>query len=394
MRWLNILPLCVSRLVGPAVIFLLLSVQALADDCIPVGTWARPSAHGAVRASAREVLSSVSKRSVVLLGERHERAEHHRWQLQTLAALLVQRDDLVLGFEMFPRRVQGVLDRWVAGELSEREFLEAADWTRVWGFAAEHYLPLFHFARLNRIPMLALNVERSLIHALGRKGTDAVPEAMREGIGTPAAASPAYLRELYAIYLKHPESAKVAQDDPDFRRFVQGQLTWDRAMAEAIRNALDGHRQRQVVAVMGRGHTGQGAVPHQLRDLGIADVAVLLPWERASECERLTPAIATAVFGVEAPRADAQQPERPQLGVVLATANGSVVRIDRVVVGSIAESAGLRSGDVLLTVAGGAVKTVSDVQRVVHRQAPGTWLPLRVRRDGAELELVAKFPPE
>jgi S1-C subfamily serine protease len=48
----------------------------------------------------------------------------------------------------------------------------------------------------------------------------------------------------------------------------------------------------------------------------------------------------------------------------------------------------------LLKVAGGVVKAVSDVQRAVHRQAPGTWLPLRVSRDGAELELVAKFPPE
>jgi uncharacterized iron-regulated protein len=376
------------------VIFVLLSVQALADDCIPVGTWAIPSAQGAVRASAREVLLSVSKRSVVLLGERHERADHHRWQLQTLAGLLAQRDDLVLGFEMFPRRVQGVLDRWVAGELSETEFLDAVDWARVWGFATEHYLPLFHFARLNRIPMLALNVERSLIRTLVRNGADAVPEAMREGVGPPAAASPAYLRELYSSYLEHPEFAKVTQDDPDFLRFVQGQLTWDRAMAEAIRNALAGHRQRQVVAVMGRGHTGQGAVPHQLRDLGIRDVAVLLPWERTSECDRLTPEIATAVFSVEAPRATAKGPERPPLGVVLASAEGSAVRIDRVVAGSIAESAGLRSGDVLLSVAGGAVKTVSDVQRAIFRQAPGTWLPLRVSRDGGELELVAKFPPE
>ena len=393
MRWAKILPVLVVRSVWPAVISLLLSVQVLASDCIPVGTWAISSAHGAVQASAHDVLLSVAKRSVVLLGEQHERAEHHRWQLQTLAALLAQRD-LVLGFEMFPRRVQPVLDRWVAGELSEKEFLDATEWEKVWGFAAKYYLPLFHFARLNRIPMLALNVDRSLIRVLGRKGTEAVPEALREGVGEPAAASPTYLRDLHAVYLEHPESAKATLGDPDFRRFVQAQLTWDRAMAEGIRDALASHPRRQVVAVMGRGHTAQGAVPHQLRDLGIADVAVLLPWEHSTECECLTPEIATAVFGVEAPRAAAQEPARPRLGVVLGSADGGEVRIDRVVSGSIAESSGLRSGDVLLTVAGGAVKTVSDVQRAVQRQAPGTWLPLRVSRDGAELELVAKFPPQ
>jgi len=70
------------------------------------------------------------------------------------------------------------------------------------------------------------------------------------------------------------------------------------------------------------------------------------------------------------------------------------VRIERVAPGSVAESAGLRGGDVVLLLAGVAVGSASDVQRLVSRQPPGTWLPVRVRRDGAELELVAKFPPQ
>ena len=78
--------------------------------------------------------------------------------------------------------------------------------SRVWGFESAHYLPLFHFARLNRIPMLALNVERNLIREIVRTGVDAVAQTIREGIGRPAAASQTYLRELHAIYLEHPES--------------------------------------------------------------------------------------------------------------------------------------------------------------------------------------------
>jgi hypothetical protein len=30
---------------------------------------------------------------------------------------------------------------------------------------------------------------------------------------------------------------------------------------------------------------------------------------------------------------------------------------------------------------------------IVSRQAPGTWLPLSIRRDGQEIDLIAKFPP-
>jgi uncharacterized iron-regulated protein len=33
--------------------------------------------------------------------------------------------------EMFPRRVQPALDRWIAGETTERQFLGETDWRTV-----------------------------------------------------------------------------------------------------------------------------------------------------------------------------------------------------------------------------------------------------------------------
>ena len=108
----------------------------------------------------------MARRDVILLGEDHGNADHHRWQLQTLAALHVLKPRMVIGFEAFPRRLQPVLDRWVAGELSAQEFIAQSDWHKVWNFPPELYLPLFEFARVNRIPMLALNVERNVIYGM------------------------------------------------------------------------------------------------------------------------------------------------------------------------------------------------------------------------------------
>jgi len=375
-----------------AILAALLCAPAFAAaDCVRAGAWFLPSAKGPIPAGARTVLEDASRRSVVLLGELHDRANHHRWQLQTMAALHALREQMLLGFEMFPRRVQPALDRWVAGELSEPEFLQASDWANVWGFETELYAPLFHFARLNRIPMQALNVDRSLVREVGRKGLDAMTDAAREGVGRPAVPPPAYVRELHAVYLQHPGAENTGLEDPAFQRFVQSQTLWDRAMAEAIHGALMRNPGRQVVAVMGQGHAVPGAVPHQLRDLGVTDIAVLLPWETNASCERLTPQLATAVFGVDASEVRA---DRPRLGVFLADGERGSVRIDRVTAGSIAESAGLRGGDVVLLLGSAAVRSASDVQRLISRQAPGAWLPIRVRRDGAELELIAKFPPE
>ena len=117
----------------------------------------------------------VRKNSVVLLGESHASVDHHRWQLYTLAALHGRAEKIVIGFEAFPRRLQPVLENWVAGKLSAEAFLKESEWRRVWGFDPALYMPLFQFARLNRIPMIALNVERKLVSRVGKHGWASVP---------------------------------------------------------------------------------------------------------------------------------------------------------------------------------------------------------------------------
>src|SRR6185369_14150467 len=131
---------------------------------------------------------------------------------------------MVLAFEAFPRRVQPVLDRWVAGEYTEAQFLQAVEWSRVWNFDPQLYLPMFNFARMNRVPMVAMNVDLTLIRAIGAKGLAGVPAETREGVSPPAAATKAYVDDLLEIYGEHgaagsPHKQKtVDREDPAFRR--------------------------------------------------------------------------------------------------------------------------------------------------------------------------------
>jgi S1-C subfamily serine protease len=64
-----------------------------------------------------------------------------------------------------------------------------------------------------------------------------------------------------------------------------------------------------------------------------------------------------------------------------------------VLAGSVAESSGLRVNDVIIESAGLAAQGPEEVSGAVQRQAPGTWLPIKVRRGAETLEVVAKFPP-
>jgi uncharacterized iron-regulated protein len=376
------------------------SADGAAQACQIIGAWLEPDTGETV--AAKQLLTSMAERRIVLLGESHTNVEHHLWQLHTLAGLHAHRSRLVVGFEMFPRAVQPALDAWSKGRHTEADFLEASRWREVWGYGPELYLPLFHFVRQNRLPMIALNVDRELVSHVGQKGWSAVPEDAREGISDPAPASDAYRQSLAKVYaakqkqgVKNPSphgggdgpQGDEADEEPDlveilesadFVHFVEAQLTWDRAMAEALFKASRENPEALVVGVLGRG-------------LGEDSVAILLPVETGSACEALEPNVADAVF-VMAPSEDQQmEPARPRLGVMIEQAEGGV-RILEVIEGSVAEATGLAAGDIIVSAATFPIGRVSDLIEIVQRQAPGTWLPLEIKRNGKAHRLVAEFP--
>ena len=372
-------------------------------ECIAPGQWVVPAGGGFAPRPTGQVLAALVRQQVVLLGETHEDPEHHRWQLHTIAAVHALRPELVLGFEMFPRRVQPILDEWVAGRLTDTEFLARVEWPRVWGYDAQLYLPLFQFARMHRVPMLALNVERRLVGRVGDVGWAAVPAAEREGVTDPAPADREYAVRLHQSYLDHQppggrlpterkQPSEVDLADVKFRHFVEAMQVWDRAMAQGIAGPLQREEPPLVVAIMGSGHLRHGhGVPRQLRDLGVTRIAVALPWDSSDACAELVPGVADVMFGVEA-RPQPARSDRPRLGISIVSAPTGVL-VSEVVVGSIAEQAGIRAGDVIVRIAGEAAVQPGDVVEAVQRQAPGTWLPITVKRGDETLDVVARFPP-
>lgn len=263
----------------------------------PAGTWLDPRSGSLI--SHAEVIARAARQQAVLLGETHDRYDIHRWQLHVAAGLLATGRRLVMGFEMFPRRVQPALDAFVAGELDARAFLERAEWQSVWGFDPELYLPLFHFCRQFRVPMLALNCYRALVTRVGKEGWDAIPEPERDGLTPAKPATMAYRQYLFDITGgPRPDRAAKSAEDPAFDRFVRAQQTWDRAFACNIVRALEADPEALVVGIIGRGHLEYGyGTPYQLADLGVSRVSVLLPSD-----EDFTPKeipIADAIFRLD-----------------------------------------------------------------------------------------------
>ncbi|MCB2102586.1 MAG: ChaN family lipoprotein [Rhodobacterales bacterium] len=356
--------------------------------CAPVGRWT--AADGTPAGDAARVTADLARRSIVLLGENHGSAEHHRWQLQTIAALHARNPNMVLAFESFPRSVQPALDAWTRGDLSRAQFLDRSRWNQVWRYDPDLYMPLFHFARMNRIPMVGMNVAQSLVSRVRKDGWDGVPEAEREGLSRPAPAGADYRRSLAQVFGMHVEDKKPEdlENDPDFDRFVLAQTTWDRAMAEKLAALAAQDGKPLVVGIVGQGHVQYGhGIPHQLADLGAPAPAVLLPWDAPRPCEG---AVADLLFGVDAPPRPPKA-DKPRLGVMIGGSDGGV-RVAKVLDGTVAQAAGVADGDVIVRAAGRTLDEPGDLIDVVQAMAPGTWLPLTVRRGDATLDLLAKFP--
>ena len=377
--------------------------SATTDKCVPEGRWYFPQERRL--ASAPSVMATLAEHDVLLLGEIHDSQAHHLWQLQVIAAMHGIRGNIAIGMEMLPRSVQPILDKWSANELSPEEFLRLSNWYDYWQFDSDLYMPILQFARINRIPVYALNVDKSLVKNVRENGWSNVPVSARMGVTDPAPAQDAYLDLLLETFGMHGAAAAHGSSssgrspladvkaDPRFLRFVENQLLWDRAMAQGLSDAWQRDHESFVIGIMGSGHViFDFGVAHQLNSLGIRNVATATPWDGQFDCNSLNAGFADAVFGLSIPD-EVEKNDRPRLGVNIENHQNGV-RVVSVVDKSVAANAGMLNDDVIVEMAGRAVGNVREVVEQVQAMAPGTWLPLVVERKGQRVDLVGRFPPK
>jgi S1-C subfamily serine protease len=97
------------------------------------------------------------------------------------------------------------------------------------------------------------------------------------------------------------------------------------------------------------------------------------------------------VFVIESSDRIAAAPPKARLGIMIETTDDGV-RVSNVLKDSVAAASTIQVDDIVISAAGFPVARVGELIEVVQRQAPGTWLPLTIRRDDVEIDLLAKFP--
>ena len=79
---------------------------------------------------------------VVLLGEEHTAMDQKLLHAELVDAMAASGAKLVLAMEFFQRDDRDALDRWIGGEIDERQLLEETDWYDRGGYRWEYYRPV------------------------------------------------------------------------------------------------------------------------------------------------------------------------------------------------------------------------------------------------------------
>jgi uncharacterized iron-regulated protein len=196
-----------------------------------------------------ELIDRLEAFDVIFVGEVHTHAEHHLIQAQILQSLVTRNPDLVMGVEFFPRDQQGLLDRYLSGEIEEEAFLETIQWSKTWGYPYHLYRPLFLTARQEGVPVLALNAPRDIVRKVAREGLAGLDEEERSRVSREMnlnnQAHRAYVRE---VFERHAHG-----NLKEFGFFYEAQTVWDETMAETIAEAIRKQGKKMIV-FLGNGH--------------------------------------------------------------------------------------------------------------------------------------------
>jgi uncharacterized iron-regulated protein len=217
-----------------------------------------------------EALDRLRQSRVVLVGEHHTNADHHRAQLDVIRQLHEAGVETAIGMEMFRNDSQADLDRWVNGEISIEQFEQIYydNWNYDWSL----YSPIFEYAQQEKIPIIGLNVPRDITRQVARKGFQSLSDEQRKILSNITCR----VDQEYMEYIRRSFGAH-AHGNLNFVYFCEAQLVWDNIMAVSSLNYLKSNPKSVMVLLAGAAHVRKQAVPAQISKRVDMPTTVILP---------------------------------------------------------------------------------------------------------------------
>lgn len=343
--------------------------------------------------SFTRIVENLAQARVVYVGETHTSRADHLLQQRLIEALYLQNPRLAIGMEMFPASAQLVLDRYTKGEeLDERSFLKESDYFNVWRYDWRYYRDIMNFARVNRLPVIGLNLDRQVVSEVFRTGgTDSLSPEVRAALPPDRDLDLAgYTERLAEIHAVHVEGNHGSGGTGGF---VQAQALWDETMAQNIAGFLAANPGYRMVVLAGTQHSRKdsGIPPRVARRLPVTQATVV---NGAGDRSPLDLDLLTDYYFF----ASAEEfPETPKIGVILVTETKDgrpFLKINQISPHGKAAAAGLLEGDIIAEIGGVAVTDMADLHLAMLDAKPGDVIGVKVRRTENGQERTLDFQVE
>ncbi len=342
-----------------------------------------------VMVSEKDFYQLTAGNRIIYFGESHDNVYAHRLELEMVKALHHRyQGQLAVGMEMFGRRSQKDIDRWLAGKMDDREFLSVfgRDWSIL---DYPYYRDLLRTIREQRIPLRAINVSCSEKMSLPHESKEL------NGGTYPQPDDPYQQQALAALFAGH------AGGHGHLEMFYGMQMLWEKTMAESIIDYLDSPagRDRKMLVLTGGFHVAYGfGIPRKVFKQRQWPYTIVMPTTPA-ELEENEPQRMEVDFP-ELPLYVADylwcipyrnlNDSRVRLGVQLQDGE-SGVKIVLVQPESAAAVADILAGDLITSIDGQIVRRSQDVQYAVLNKKIGDCSHLTLIRNSRELEVTVLF---
>lgn len=331
---------------------------------------------------------------LLLVGEEHTDMDSHRIERRVIEELHRSGRRVLVGLEMYPYAEQTALDDWSAGKLSEAEFLESSHWYKHWGYNWAYYRDIFLFARDNRLRMFAVNAPREVVSAVRKKGFQGLTPEEAAHIPTRVDTRNADHMRLFRASFEDA-SFHAAMTEEQWQGMLNAQCTWDATMGFNAASALarDPDRKGILVLLVGAGHVQYGlGIERQARQWFSGRIASIIPVPVADAKKQPVRSVrasyANFVWGVP-PEGD---PVFPDLGVATRQVEGEPrLQVLHVEKDSSGERAGVRVGDVLVSLDGTPLVNREALARAMAGKSWGDAAELVVRRQEESVSLHLLF---
>jgi uncharacterized iron-regulated protein len=323
---------------------------------------------------------------VFIIGEAHDNYQCHTWQRDFIEALHKRYPKIIVGFEFFWRDDNPILEQWRKGQITEDEVIKKTGWYKRGAQNYGYTRLVMDILKKHRIKAIGLNVPRSILRTVSRKGFDQLSPEEKKLFPTLNIPNPEH-----EYFIKSIFGTFATQVPMWFKNIYAAQRCWDVVMAESMHETLakKEYNGYKGVIIAGSNHVAYKlGIPFRYQKAApeakiTTIVPILMPKEKKEEEEEeeeahpmmkmmgksLQPAavfsrgIADYVFAADQPL----HHYFPVIGFTLAEKKGKFV-VTRVKKKSIAEKNGINKEDQITAVDGVEITSLEQLRSLIAQK--------------------------